>query len=84
MPGLLEAKTGNTRGQNRCRELDSTNSPKDGKARRYSGGVPHKHHGGENEENISNVVLLYKPTDLTGVMTPGPEPDGGSPVLAWT
>ena len=59
MPGLLEAKTGNTRGQNWCIELDSTNSSQDGEAGGYTGGAPDKHHGGEDEENMSNVVLLY-------------------------
>ena len=34
---------------------------------------------------ISNIVIVVcKPSDLTGLMTLGLEPDGGSPVLAWT
>ena len=34
---------------------------------------------------MSNIVIVVcKPTDLTGMMTPGCEPGGGSPVLAWT
>ena len=34
---------------------------------------------------MSNIaIVVCKPTDLPGLMTPGPEPDGGSLVLAWT
>ena len=34
---------------------------------------------------MSNIaIVVCKPTDLTGLMTTGPEPDGGSPVLALT
>ena len=30
---------------------------------------------------MSNIaIVVCKPTDLTGLMTPGPEPDGGSTV----
>ena len=35
--------------------------------------------------NTSSIVIaVCKPTDLTGPMTPGQEPDGGSTVLAFT
>ena len=51
------------------------------------GGHANKHNRGEDEENVNirnTDSVVCKPTDLTGLMTPGPEPDGGSPVLAWT
>ena len=47
---------------------------------RTTGGISDKHHGGEDEENIkmSNIaIVVCEPTELTGMMTPGPELDGG-------
>ena len=80
MPRLLETKNGNTRRKDWCRKLDSPNSPQDGETRGHIEGISNKHHGREDEEIIktSNIaIVVCKPTDLTGPMTPGHEPGGG-------
>ena len=87
MPRLLETKNGNTRRPDWCRKLDSTISSQDGETLGHTGGISDKHHGGEDEEKMkkSNIaIVVCKPTDMTELMTPGPEPNEGSPVLAWT
>ena len=56
-------------------------------AKLHTRGISNKHHGGEDEENMrmSNIAsVVFKPTDLIGLKTPGCGPDRGSPVLAWT
>ena len=71
---LLEAKNGNTRRQG-YRKLDNEISHQDGKDRVHMGGHANKLHGGEDEENVKGgniIIVVYQPTDLIGLMTPGP------------
>ena len=79
MPCLLDAANGNTEKQDRSRKLDGSISPRNGKNRGHIGGPTDEYYRGQDEEHINSGTSaseICKPTDLTGLMTPGHCPTG--------